>query len=394
MDGEGIRTTRRGPATVILHPSRRAPPRVAARRSVRGRSSCPLSSPFFILHPSAFILSWGWAVLALLTAWLVTTGCDSSEPGRQRRQLEHPVIHIVVVGEAKDGPTWAVLQATADRFDEQERFASAEVIAPATRSPRQQQELLKDLATRDVDAVCVEPTDAAAVHSVIDKLVQTGVPVVTIGRDVPGSTREAHCGPPEVEIGRAAAKACAAVVKKRRTKNVTAPKTVMLLHAGPDDPVYGARYRGFTQDLPLYEDVVLLRGINCGQNRSDAVRLVRMESRKYPRVGCWVFLEDWPLRALASSDRLLPPGCGIVLCNGSPRYFGRFLDGQIAAMITYDYRKVVERGLLAALRLAEERDTSIISSHYAAPVEIITSDGLLGYEERWSGWKRFPKEEG
>jgi ABC-type sugar transport system substrate-binding protein len=279
-----------------------------------------------------------------------------------------------------DDPTWAVVEAAAKRCEEQDRFSTIDVMAPETHSPREQRELLLGLLEREVDVVCVLPTDVESVRSVIDRLAQNGIPVVTIGRDVPGSNRRAYCGPIEAEIGRAAAQACVAAVQGR-------PGTVMLLHAGTDTPVYGERYQGFQAGLRPQAGLRILRAVDCGGSRSDAVRLVRLESRKYPRVGCWVFLEDWPLRAVSASERLLPNQCGIVLCNGSPRYFDWLRDGRIVAMITHDLQRTLKEGMLAAVQLADPRwREGEFALDYTAEVETVTAKNLAGHEARWKTW--------
>jgi ABC-type sugar transport system substrate-binding protein len=314
---------------------------------------------------------------AAATLLPTTAGCSNDEdPGRRRGE----VIHLTVVAEARDDPTWAIMEAASRWFAKQERFVKVEVLAPRTRSPREQRALLEGLVGGDVDAVCVAPTDAAALRQAIDRLSQSGISVVTVGRDVPGSNRVTYCGPSELEIGRAAAEACVAAVQERS-------QTVMLLHAGPDDPVYGDRQFGFMRELPLHEGVTLLREVNCSQDSSEAVALVRLESRKYPRTGCWVFLEDWPLRTVQAVDRLLPRGCGIVLCNGSPRYWGLIREGLVVAVITYDHRQVMEKALEAAARLAQGGDTRLVAPKYLIPVEIVTIRNLPLYEARWEAWQ-------
>ncbi len=317
----------------------------------------------------------GLAAAATLLA--AVAGCEYEDSGRRSRR---EVVRVTVVAEARDDPTWEVLVAASNEFERQERFVEVEVIGPQTTSPREQRALLEGLIGSGVDAVCLAPTDAAALRQTIDLLSQSGVRVVTVGRDAPRSKRDAYRGPSGAEIGRAAADACAAAVRDRS-------KTAMLLHAGPDDPIYGSRRLGFLNELRLHEGITLLREVNCSRNPSAAVSMVRSESRKYSRVGCWVFLEDWPLRATPAVHRLMPRGCGIVLCNGSPRYLGLLREGLVVALITYDPRRAIEEALLAAARLAEGGDTRLIAPKSLTPVEIVTIGNLPHYEARWETWQ-------
>jgi ABC-type sugar transport system substrate-binding protein len=307
----------------------------------------------------------------------LAVGC---KPEDQVKPPDREQTHIVVVGEAKDDPTWPVLQAAIRWFTDHYRLATVELQAPDSASAGRQQALLQELVGKDVDAVCLAPTDPNSLRVVVNDLVRCGKRVVTIGRDVPNSDRRMCSGPSEFEIGQAAARACEMALKGRSP-------TVILLHAGLQDDIYGPRYYGFKEQLRLLADVRLLREVDCGGKTLDAVHLVRTESRRYPRVGCWVLLDDWPLRVIPESDRLLPLGCGIVLCNGSPRYFPRVRDGQILAMIVFDFRRAVEEALFAAARKdqpggARHPDT------LALPAEIITVRELDSYADRWKAWAR------
>jgi hypothetical protein len=317
--------------------------------------------------------------LAMIAAPIgFSTGCKDLGSKGHAEENEH--VRIALVGEAQDDATWPVLQATSRWFMDRYHLADVETMAPPSASPGDQQKLLLDLAEKPFDAVCVAPSDPDSVRSAIQALVRHGKRVITIGRDVPQSDRHANCGPSNYEIGRAAAQAAAMVLKGR------AP-TIMLLYAGSAEEAYAARYYAFKDELPLLADMQLLREVNCAGHHMEAAHLVRVEARRYPRVGCWVFLDDWPLRNIPSTERLLPLGCGIVLCNGSPRYFDRLRDGQILAMIAFDYRQAVEEALFSANKKAspgrEMPDTS-----FTLPTEIITVRELESYEQRWKQWQR------
>jgi ABC-type sugar transport system substrate-binding protein len=313
--------------------------------------------------------AWSLSLLMPL-AW----GCDATPSRKAPRTAES--VHVVVVAEARDDPTWAMWEAAARRIEQQDRAVKVDLLAPPAQSPREQQSLIQALCGQQLDAACIAPTDAAAVRRAIDELAKTGVFVVTVGRDVAGSNRAVYCGPAEMEMGRAAARACAAALEGRATK------TVLLLHAGQDDPIFGPRYLGFNQEIRQFREVTLLREVDCSRNRSDAVSLVRLESRKYPRTGCWVFLEDWPLRAAGAEERLVPTDCRVVLCNGSPRYFAALQDGRISALVTYDYAKSAYEAISVAASLARD-NAAVVTQHRGVDVEIVTASDLADLERRW-----------
>jgi len=311
-------------------------------------------------------------------AVLLSAACDRRD-GATPQSRTDDVIRIALVGETKNDPAWPVLQDAAKRFSSRTIRADVEPMAPDTSSPEEQARLLLHLVNEPFQAVCIVPADPAGIRTAIRDLVQHGKRVVTIGRDVPLSDRQTYCGPSQLQIGAAAVRACRSALMGRA-------KSIILLHAGSEESVYADRYIGFSSHLPTLQDVQLLRELNCGGNSLEAQRLVRVESHRYPRVGCWVMLDDWPLRGISASERLLPLGCGIVLCKGSPAYFPRLRDGQILALVTYDFRRAVDEALFAALRIGDMLGHPEDGS-FDSPVEIITIRELPEYEERWKDWQ-------
>lgn len=295
--------------------------------------------------------------------------------GQDRRQLR-----IVLVGEAKDSPTWPILTSAAARFESLYPFVKVQTMATQSGSPREQQLLLEGLLQDNVHAIGVMPIDSMAIRSAIDQLVNNGRPVVTIGRDVPTSDRAVFCGPAESEIGRSAAAACGLALVGRS-------QTAMVLHAGTDHEVFRGRYFAFKEELPIHGNIRLLGEVDCQGSPLEAVRLIRQRTRLYPRVGCWVFLEDWALQHLRAGRRLLPLGCAMVLCNGSPKYFERVRKGEIRALVTFDLYRAVQDALQTASILAEGT-TSQMTKIIATPTEIITDKELDGYARRWEAWQQ------
>ena len=275
---------------------------------------------------------------------------------------------------------WRILRSAAADFTKLYPRCEAEVVAPEAPSPHHQQLLLDGLLKEDCDAICVVPIDPDAIRSVINRLVIGGRPVVTIGRDVPSSNRVVFCGPAESDIGRAAAAACGPALFGRM-------RTIMLLHGGRENEVHRGRYYAFKNDLPMHGDLQVLDEVDCRGGAIDATRLVRSKSRLYPRVGGWVFLEDWPLRTLRPDERLLPLGCVAILCDCSPRYFDRVRTGEIHALITFDFSVAVEDALRAAYRLGAGT-TAEQMSIIVTPTEIITAKKLDWYERRWESWQQ------
>lgn len=312
-------------------------------------------------------------------AALLMPGAEGCRPGGGRPPRRDRLVRIVVIAEAEDEPTWAVVQATASTFARNNPLTHIETRAPRTASPTGQQDLLRALEQEEIDAVCIHPIEAFSLAEMIDVLSQRGLSVVVFGRDVPSSKRGSYCGPSDFEIGQKSVEAAVKVLADRS-------KTIMLLHGGTQTEERSKRYYGFKQQMAQTGGMEVLREVDCQGNPSDSIGLVRTESRRYPRAGCWVFLDDWPLRALRGEEPLLPLGATIVLCNGSPRYFDRLRDGQVQAMVAFDYQKTVSESLYAAVRLVEDR-TGGFSPVVDIPAEIITAQELPDYESRWAAWQ-------
>ncbi len=312
------------------------------------------------------------AVLTIMPA----LACDPPPVAKQPRS---DTAHILVVGESKDSPSSVILRAASIRFAHENAYATVEFLAPETRSPSAQQAVLRSIKERKFDALCIVPIDPAAICSLVDEFVINGKQVVTIARDIRDSGRVLYCGPVESQIGRAAATACAIAVQHR-------PKTVMLLHAGREQSAYRRRRIAFKEELAAIGGAELIAAFDGKADPLEAARIVKLKAKSYPRVGCWVYLDDWPLQAIGPSERLLPLGCGLVLCNGSPNQFDRLRSGEIDALIAFDYYRAVEEAIRGAARIVTTGQSDMVSV-VDIPSEIITAKELGWHERRWDAWR-------
>ncbi len=315
---------------------------------------------------------WRCCAAALL---LLASGCDSAgDP----RDLPESVSarRIVVIAEDREEPLWSMLGKVAASGRSRRRPLEILVDAPSLSSATAQQELLRKLTSPQPLALCLIPTELDALRGQLDALVRGGLPVILIGRDLPETRRTAYCGPVEYEIGQAAARVAA-------TLAAHGSRTVILAHAGADDRMYGERYAGFVRELPLFRDVTLLREVDCGRTRGDALTLIRSEARRYPRAGCWVLLGDWPFRALPDAERLLGPDDRIVLCHVGLKYLPRLRRTDLAALVTADLARAAEQAVSLAIQWTDPKavpEQTIVT----IPVEVVTPENLADYERRFS----------
>lgn len=303
---------------------------------------------------------------------LAPAGC---EPEGAVRKPDRET-HIVMIGEGKDEPSWPVICSGAAWFSVRFRKVTVETVAPETSSPRFQLEMLRDCSTRKVTVVCIFPTDPDAVRAAILDSVRSGTPVLTFGRDVEDSGRVSFSGPSEVELGVAAAAACRATMSDPI-------KTVILLSSKAER--YARRARAFRKALQRTPRANLMREVVCEPSPRDAVRVVRAESRMYPRVGAWVFLDDWPLRGIDEVATLVPRRCRIVVCQGSPKYFDHLRNGDLYALVGYDLQEVVREVLFAAVQAASGENNS--APPFTAKPEIITRRNVDDHAARWAQWQ-------
>jgi ABC-type sugar transport system substrate-binding protein len=289
-------------------------------------------------------------------------------------------VRITIVARSKTDRTWPVLSVLAAEFSRYEEKLKVTLLAPDNAGAAHQKQLIESLTPSDADVACVDPLDPLALGPVVADLVTRGVPVVLIGRDIPGSSRSAFCGPSEFELGKAAALAAGRITHGRSN-------SIMLLHAGSSEETAATRLAGFKQGFPLIGGLRLLKEVNCNGESLLAEELVKSESHRYPRVAGWVFLGEWPLRAVSGREQPLHPGLGAVLCSTDTAWYPQLRDGRIDALLGYDYRRAVEEALFAAQRIAQSA-TRGFAPEINIPPEVITRGDLPTWEQRWRDWAR------
>jgi len=321
------------------------------------------------------------AAAGCFSSLLVAFFGAACEPAPPAGATSRPVgfNQIALVGTSEDSAAWAVMKAIAGRIESEDRRLQVVFRAPKEASPTAQQALLRELRDSHVRAVCLMPVDPMSVRAEIDSLTSDGKPVVLIGTDVPDSSRMLFVGPTGMSLGEATAKACAAIMPSER-------RTVLLLHAGTEHPVYGPRRIGFREQVRLEPGLEIFKEIDCGGSPVEAQRIVRRQMRLYPRLGCWAFLDDWPLRNWSSRDRLVPIGCAVALCRDDPKYFDALRRGDIHAIVSFDLYECVERGIESAVRLAEDQAGEPFDV-YTIPPQVVLRDDLPWHEARWARWR-------
>ena len=319
-----------------------------------------------------------WTVMRHLAAvalvCLLSSACTSKPAGPPARSTR-----ILVIGRCTDSDSWPVLQAASTAFMSSNKTVNVEVVAPQAESPAQQRDLLATARSKGAAVVCISPLDPAGIATEIDGLVRSGIPVVTFDLDVPQSSRSVYCGPRGSDMGEEAARACSLTMEKGSSR------MVILLHAGHDKGPYGERYRSFKTAIVGVDGAKILRELDCHASTAEAVRMVSVESQKYPRVGAWVMLDDWAISRTPIEPADWPSKCAVVLCNASNKYFPELRAGRINALLGFDRRLTITKALQAAHSLSRG---PLAGQSYDSevPIEIVTLADLSEWEKRTRSW--------
>lgn len=316
-----------------------------------------------------------WNSLAGLAGLMacVFAGCD--KPGVPPPEKNRPV-RIVMVGTGQDDPDWPIISACVAPAAASDRAVTAVARAPATVSVRLQRELLADLVKEPIDAVCLIPIDGDAVRTEISTLSKSGRCVITFGRDARDSARSAFVGPPESEIGDRAGEAVLKWLDESR-------RSVMIVGAMAADSPYALRCIGARQRLQK-GGADVLREVDSSSAPWNSADQVRAESTRFPRVACWLFLDEWPLISDKVWKPLVPTTSRVVVCGASPRWFGRLKRHEIHALIGYDLQQAVEGAVKTAVNVV--RRANMGQNGRDMPVEVITLENIKAFERRRDEW--------
>lgn len=158
------------------------------------------------------------AVLLAMAGILVLTGCPGSSPdGSDEGPAAAPVSSTASMPPAAPSQVnapkyiFGIIYPIAHPFYEEitrlaEQAASPEKVrlvvkAPETVSVEQQIHMMETLIQQRVDGIAISPVDSGALASVIDKAVESGIPVICFESDAPESRRSGYIGTDNAEAG-------------------------------------------------------------------------------------------------------------------------------------------------------------------------------------------------
>jgi ABC-type sugar transport system substrate-binding protein len=224
--------------------------------------------------------------------------------------------------------------------------------------------------------LCIEVSDRDALQTVLDPIYLRGVILVSMIKPLPPNMRSGHVGFDDAEIGTTLADTTAKVFEERGT--------VMLLHSGKKNPIYGARLEALEKQLAMYPDIEVFAEVDCQMDAVQARRLMRERSERYPRLSAWISVEDWPLQHFGELDTIMPPACKFITFGGTPAHWPMIRSGQCPAMVAGNYNDLGAK----AVQFCEGamHKTSSFQTVYHAPLRVIWASHLDDYITDWTYW--------
>jgi ABC-type sugar transport system substrate-binding protein len=333
---------------------------------------------FLHKHPAGSVLS--RTVLVLSTVWCLLAalpGCDKSDEAALK-----PSGFIAIVGVGEDDPLWAVLRSSAIRaFDDIDvPTLSLRAVAPKQSSVNGQKQLLRELIQDGMVGLCIQVTDSDALSGTLDSLVGRGIHVVTLMKPVSTARRLVNFGLDDEAIGAAIADVLTAALGEKGT--------IAVLHADSVDPSSVTRHKSFIRRMGSHPQVrILLQYDGLGDSDGSA-KIVRDTMRRYPRLGGWAIMGDWPLKGRSDDDELVPPTCRVVGVDPFPVHWPCFSRGDVYAMIASEYDEIAAQAVSACVSMVLRSPRR--PAAFAAPVRPVTKANLKQFKLDWLRWASLP----
>jgi ABC-type sugar transport system substrate-binding protein len=313
-----------------------------------------------------------WPALAVVVLGVtVLLGC-------QRRQATAPAHTCLIVGLGEDDPLWPVIKAGARNYAANTRGLNLRCLAPLTSDPAAQADLARKNMDRTVTAVCLQSAGHDQTRRLVKDLTVAGTPVILIGQDMRDTTRFGHVGWDEFEAGKVLAAALKASLRDRTT--------FMVLHAGEAaDKMYGSRLSGFGVGMQEYTFLRELHRFDCQADPAMAIKIMAEQSQRYPQLGAWACVEDWPARvSLDDLRRSLPAGTSLAIVGARPEVWPLLEQGLCPAAVGTDYGRWGYEAVSLS-ELAFRRAVKPGELRHTEP-RIILADQLDQFKKEWAAW--------
>jgi ABC-type sugar transport system substrate-binding protein len=310
------------------------------------------------------------ALTTMLAGMALLPGCDRSRP-------PVPAHTCLIVGIGQDDPLWPIIKVGAQYYAGTTRSLKLTMLAPEKSDPAAQADLVRKNLDRSVSTVCVQSTGQDVTAQLTRDLMLHGTPVVLIGQDIPTSGRFGHVGWDEFEAGKALATALKASLGDRTT--------FMVLYAEGAGEVYASRLSGFSVGMQDYTFLRELNRFDCQADRTQALKILAEQGRRYPQLGAWACMGDWPARVrIEDLQQSLPAGTTLAIVGALPDVWPLLERSICGAAVGTDYGRwgyeavsLSELGFHRAVKPGEVRHT---------PPRIIYANEINGFKDEWAAW--------
>lgn len=110
-------------------------------------------------------------------------------------------LRIVLISQELDNPYWRSIEQGA-RAASLTYKMQLEYVGPFRINPAEQIKLLEKAITKKADAIFIQGIDDPLYRSLIDKALASGIPVIAVDTDEPGSKRISYVGTDNVQAGK------------------------------------------------------------------------------------------------------------------------------------------------------------------------------------------------
>jgi len=303
---------------------------------------------------------------------LLASGCTESRSRGPKRTC-------LLVGISKDDPLWPLLKAGAEAYAATVPQLQIRAVAPEKPDPAAQAELVRKNLDRPIYAVAMQTAPSEQTTQLISQLANRGIPVVLIGQDIPESGRFGYVGRDEYEAGQALADALNLALGERAT--------YVLLHAGRKHLTYATRLRGFTARMNRFIRPKELKSLDSKVSPALVLKIICEHSQRYPNLGAFVSLGDWPVRAgLEKLRGCLSGETTLVLPDALPEVWPLIEEGLCGAAVGTDYGRwgyeavsLCELAFHGATQPNQRRIT---------PPRIVRAANLSEFKQLWRAWSQ------
>lgn len=296
-------------------------------------------------------------------------GCE----GRRDRPLREAQKYIILIGTEEKDPAWQAFRVGAAGVARGMRYVHVKEVLPSSATAAGQKVALERVRVgRRPSAVCVLAIRAEHLIQPIASLTSAGIGVLLVGDDAPKTRRKAFLGPNAVEVGQAMAEVL--------EKQLTAHRTLMVIHDDRGDERSRLRHEGFIEGVEQHVGLDVLKEHDCLGDPEGAMRYLRRTSERFPNLGGWALIGDWLREDVAFETPLIHGSARIVAYGIHPRGLDLLESGHVNALVGVDWKDLGARAVRTCLQLLSPLALPI--TDYEAPPLVVTRENVADVRSR------------